>query len=226
MGSLRALPEAQCTWLTLAPNPLWPNPVRGTIVGLGKTPTDARPLDTAIPESDRRLDARRKQGGGAPWTSIRRACFPGAGLLAGAMNAAAGERLIHHASGFWSPPAFRRSRQTHRVPSALFPGILASVLAYREDFSNQGDVRLRTLVLVRPARRSCRGIALARDTVPGAFDAMVPWLLLIGSVAFAFGRQAGVALRRWVRLGSLTMVACQLPCWGSTAAISAGPWGS
>jgi uncharacterized membrane protein YfcA len=41
------------------------------------------------------------------------------------------------------------------------------------------------------------------------FDGLVPWLLLFGALVFAFGRQAGVALRRVVRLGRTALVATQ-----------------
>jgi uncharacterized membrane protein YfcA len=50
------------------------------------------------------------------------------------------------------------------------------------------------------------GALLLLATSERAFDALLPWLLLIGTLVFAFGRQLGAALRRWVAVGPG-------PCW-------------
>src|SRR6476661_6945922 len=69
---------------------------------------------------------------------------------------------------------------------ALFPGSLASALAYRDDFTPLAGLAGALLLLLTPAR---------------AFDTIIPWLLLAGSLTFAFGGRAGAALRRVVRIG-------------------------
>ena len=53
---------------------------------------------------------------------------------------------------------------------------------------------MRCLLLVTPA---------------AAFDAVVPWLLLLATLTLAFGRDAGEALRRHVRIGPATLIVVQ-----------------
>jgi uncharacterized membrane protein YfcA len=53
------------------------------------------------------------------------------------------------------------------------------------------------------------GAVLLLETPEVTFGRLLPWLLLFGTVAFTFGRQAGAALRRVVRLGPAALLACQ-----------------
>jgi len=80
---------------------------------------------------------------------------------------------------------------------ALFPGGLASAWAYRDGLQPVGGVRLRPLL----AATLCGGLAgalLLLRTSPAAFTFVLPWLLLLASIALAFGRRLGAALRaRW-----------------------------
>src|SRR5262249_29196463 len=131
----------------------------------------------------------------------------GAGLLAGAMNAAAG------GGSFVTLPAL----VAVGVPSveanasstvALFPGRLASAVAYRGDFTPLGFLPIRILILVSLIG-GLAGAMLLLLTPARAFDAIVPWLLLVGSLTFALGGRAGAALRRVVRIGPPTLLACQ-----------------
>jgi uncharacterized protein len=130
-----------------------------------------------------------------------------AGLLAGAMNAAAG------GGSFVTLPAL----VAVGVPSveanasstvALFPGSLASALAYRDDFAPLGFLPLRILITVSLIG-GLAGALLLLLTPARAFDTIVPWLLLAGSLAFAFGGRVGLALRRVVRIGPPTLLAFQ-----------------
>ncbi len=41
------------------------------------------------------------------------------------------------------------------------------------------------------------------------FDRIVPWLLLAGTLVFAFGTRAGQWLRRYVHIGRRTLMSCQ-----------------
>jgi uncharacterized membrane protein YfcA len=131
----------------------------------------------------------------------------GAGLLAGAMNAAAGGGSFVTLPALVAvgvPPVEANASST----VALFPGSLASVVAYRRDFTPFVGLPVRTLVPVSLAG-GLVGALLLLWTPARAFDTLVPWLLLAGSLAFAFGGRAGAALRRVVRIGPRALLACQ-----------------
>jgi len=119
-----------------------------------------------------------------------------AGSVAGAMNALAGggsfvslPALI--AAGV--PPVQANTSST----VALFPGGLASAWAYRDGLGPIGSVPLRALL----AATLCGGLLgalLLLRTSSAAFSVVLPWLLLAASLALAFGRRIGAALRaRW-----------------------------
>lgn len=119
-----------------------------------------------------------------------------AGMLAGAMNALAGggsfvslPALI--AAGV--PPVQANASST----IALFPGGLASAWAYRDGLQPVGAVPLRTLLLATLCG-GLLGALLLLHTPSAAFTFVLPWLLLFASLALAFGRRLGDALRaRW-----------------------------
>ncbi|WP_194724977.1 sulfite exporter TauE/SafE family protein [Noviherbaspirillum malthae] len=119
-----------------------------------------------------------------------------AGMVAGGMNALAGggsfvslPALI--AAGV--PPVQANTSST----VALFPGGLASAWAYRDGLRPVGSVSLRALL----AATLCGGLVgalLLLRTSSAAFTYVLPWLLLVASIALAFGRRIGEALRaRW-----------------------------
>ncbi len=129
------------------------------------------------------------------------------GLLAGAMNAAAG------GGTFVSMPALIYAG----VPSvsanmtstvALFPGAFASAYAFRKDFRPFGDASPKVLLVISLIGGAA-GALLLINTSTRAFDDIVPWLLLFGAVAFAFGRQIGDWLRARVRLGKPELLVVQ-----------------
>lgn len=131
----------------------------------------------------------------------------GAGLLAGAMNALAG------GGSFVTLPALMFAG----VPSvsanasstvALLPGAAASAWAYRHDYRGFEQVSMRAMALVSLAG-GFGGALLLMMTPSRAFDYIVPWLILIGSLAFTFGRQAGAWLRQRVQIGRRTLLAAQ-----------------
>ncbi|MFC5478301.1 sulfite exporter TauE/SafE family protein [Massilia suwonensis] len=119
-----------------------------------------------------------------------------AGGTAGAMNALAGggsfvslPALI--AAGV--PPVQANTSST----VALFPGGLASAWAYRDGLGPIGSVPLRAL-LVATLCGGLLGALLLLRTSSAAFSVVLPWLLLAASLALAFGRRIGAALRaRW-----------------------------
>jgi uncharacterized membrane protein YfcA len=117
-----------------------------------------------------------------------------AGLLAGAMNALAG------GGSFVSLPALMAaglpSVQANASSTvALFPGGLASAWAYRDGLGPVGKVALRPLLLTTLAG-GVSGALLLLWTSPQAFNLVLPWLLLLASLALAGGRRLGEWLRR------------------------------
>ena len=130
-----------------------------------------------------------------------------AGIIAGAMNALAGggsfvslPALI--AAGL--PPVQANASST----VALFPGGLASAWAYREDLAPVGSVPLRALLAATLAGGLC-GAVLLLQTSSAAFAVVLPWLLLLASLALAFGRRIGEALRARCRIHPRAVLAVQ-----------------
>jgi uncharacterized protein len=123
----------------------------------------------------------------------------GAGLVAGVMNALAGGGtfVTFPALVFAGVPSVA-ANATSTV--ALFPGAFASAWAYREDFRPFEGMAPRKLLPVSLAG-GITGATLLLLTPQATFDAVIPFLLLLGTLAFAFGRRAGAALRRIVRVG-------------------------
>ena len=131
----------------------------------------------------------------------------GAGLIAGIMNAVAGGGtfVTLPALIFAGVPSVA-ANATSTV--ALFPGTLASAYAYRKDFRSFDGVNIGTLLAISVAG-GLVGALLLLFTPNKSFDAIVPWLLLIGTVTFAFGPQLSVVLRRRVQIGPGTVRAFQ-----------------
>ena len=135
-----------------------------------------------------------------------------AGVIAGTMNAIAG------GGSFVSFPAL----VAVGVPAvaanasstvALVPGTLASAWAYttgphRMGLTGFGGLRFRALLAASVAGGFCGAVLLL--ATPGAtFDAVIPWLLLLATLVFAFGRRIGAALRARLRLGRGAALAVQ-----------------
>jgi uncharacterized protein len=144
----------------------------------------------------------------AHWRGMNELLFVmAAGFLAGAMNAAAG------GGTFVTLPALvliGLPAQAANISStiALWPAMLASAWAYRPDFKPFGQVSL-TALLVTSLLGGCAGAVLLLVTPAKAFDAVVPWLLLLATLTLAFGRDVGEALRRRVRIGPGTLLVVQ-----------------
>jgi uncharacterized protein len=129
------------------------------------------------------------------------------GLVAGAMNALAG------GGSFVSLPAMIAAG----VPSvqanasgtvALFPGQVTSAWAYWDGMNPVAGVRREYLLAVSGVG-GLMGSLLLLWTPSRAFDFILPWLMLVATLALAFGRQAGVVLRRHVHIGPGAMLAGQ-----------------
>jgi hypothetical protein len=131
-----------------------------------------------------------------------------AGFLAGVMNAIAG------GGSFLTFPALLLAglpSVTANTSStvALYPGSVASVWAYRSDLAPVGGVGLAPL-LATSLLGGAAGAALLIATPSAVFDRVVPFLLLLATLALAFGRRAGEALRRRIAVGRRPVLAVQL----------------
>jgi uncharacterized membrane protein YfcA len=123
----------------------------------------------------------------------------GAGLLSGAMNAVAGggsfvsfPALI--AAGL--PPVIANASCT----VALFPGTVASTWAFRRDFASIDLLPAGKMLPISMAG-GLAGAVLLLATPAKLFDVVIPFLLLLATLTFAFGARAGQALRRIVHIG-------------------------
>src|SRR5580692_6641559 len=112
-----------------------------------------------------------------------------AGLIAGTMNALAG------GGSFVTLPALIAAG----VPSvqanasstvALFPGGVVSAWAYRDGLGPVGAVSLRYLVIITLLGGGI-GAALLVWTPTNSFNFVLPWLLLLATLALGFGRIFG-----------------------------------
>ena len=131
----------------------------------------------------------------------------GAGFLAGAMNAIAGGGSFVTLSALvlvGLPSVSANASST----VALFPASLASSWAYRRDLSSIGAVSLRALLPVSLVGGAL-GSLLLLATPSALFDELIPWLLLLATLAFAFGQRAGLALRRLLSIGPVPLLLAQ-----------------
>lgn len=119
-----------------------------------------------------------------------------AALLGGALNAVAGggSFLTFPALVFAGVPPVN-ANATSTV--ALWPGTVAAVGAYRGEF----DTQRRTLLLLGGVSTlgGVLGALLLLRTPQATFAQLVPWLLLVATLLFAFGGAATKRLR--ARLG-------------------------
>lgn len=130
-----------------------------------------------------------------------------AGLLAGGMNAVAGGgSFITFPALVYAgvPPVLANTSST----VALFPASLSSAYEYKAYIQPFPGVSMRSMVILT-FLGGLFGALLLLSTPPSGFRDVVPWLLLIGSVSFAFGRQLGNVLRQHVRIGTVTLLLSQ-----------------
>ncbi len=111
------------------------------------------------------------------------------GLLAGALNAAAGggSFITFPALIYAGVPAIQANASS---TVALFPGGLASAWKFREYIIPFIGVSMLAMIVLTLAG-GCIGALLLLYTSSAGFTLVVPWLLLIGSLAFAFGKKLG-----------------------------------
>jgi uncharacterized membrane protein YfcA len=131
----------------------------------------------------------------------------GAGFTAGAMNALAG------GGSFVSLPALLAvgvpSVQANATSTvALFPGTVTSTWAYRHGLGPVGPASLRSL-LITTVFGGIAGACLLLSTSSETFDFLLPWLLLLATVALMVGSQVGAWLRERHRIGPGTVLIVQ-----------------
>jgi uncharacterized membrane protein YfcA len=130
-----------------------------------------------------------------------------AGFVAGVMNAmAGGGTFVTIPALVWTGTPSLVANASSTV--ALFPGQLASTWAFREHLASFGGVSLATLLTVSLAG-GFAGALLLLLTPERTFEAIIPWLLLVATLTFALGREAGAALRRHIRIGAPSLLALQ-----------------
>ncbi|TWB45517.1 sulfite exporter TauE/SafE family protein [Nitrospirillum pindoramense] len=139
-----------------------------------------------------------------PWTW---ALLIGAAFVAGILNAVAGggSFLGFPALVFAGlPPVTANATNT----VALFPGSFASVYAYRREFQPIQGVGMVPMVAVSLVG-SVAGALLLLWTPESVFVALVPWLLLMATLVFTFGRRLAALLEGSVRLTPTALLCCQ-----------------
>lgn len=130
-----------------------------------------------------------------------------AGFIAGGMNAiAGGGSFVSFPALIFAglPPVVANASST----VALFPGAVASVWAFRYDIRRVGGVPFGPMLLASVAG-GVVGALLLLVTSDAVFRDVVPWLLLLASLAFAFGGRVGAALRRRLRIGAAVLLPVQ-----------------
>lgn len=118
-----------------------------------------------------------------------------AAALAGALNAVAGGgSLISFPAlvAFGQPPILANATNT----AALWPGTLSSAVAYSRDTKIYRDLLLT--LLIPSAIGGFLGALALVSTPPELFNAIVPFLVLLATLLFAFRDP----FTRWLRLGN------------------------
>ncbi len=82
---------------------------------------------------------------------------------------------------------------------ALYPGGLASAWTYNDRLGSVCGIGMHRLLAVTVAG-GLAGSLLLLSTPASAFNQILPWLLLLATLALAFGRSIGSALRGHVRV--------------------------
>jgi uncharacterized membrane protein YfcA len=130
-----------------------------------------------------------------------------AAFVAGAMNAVAGggSFITFPALVFTGVPSVIANASS---TVALCPANLASAVAYRNDFRDFEGVSFRAMLGVSLAG-GILGALLLLLTPQRTFDGVIPWLLLVATLVFAFAPRLTPALQRRVHIGPRTLVVVQ-----------------
>jgi uncharacterized membrane protein YfcA len=126
-------------------------------------------------------------------TSAQISLLVGSSVAAGVINAVAG------GGSFFTFPALifsgLPSIQANATSTmALWPGTMASVTAYRDDIRRER--RLLPRLMAMSVVGGLIGAIILVHTPQATFDWLLPWLLLIATLSFAFGGKLSEWLRR------------------------------
>jgi uncharacterized protein len=113
-------------------------------------------------------------------------------LIAGLLNAVAGGSFISCPALLFSGMAPIAANATNTA--ALFPGTVASTVAYRSAFTPEAR-RLLPLLLATGIVGGFLGARILLSTPQSTFLHLIPWLLLAATLLFL----AGTRIRAWVR---------------------------
>lgn len=91
---------------------------------------------------------------------------------------------------------------------ALFPGGIASAIAFKREIRPFEGVSLRIMIIFT-LTGGLVGALLLLFTPSRSFDVVVPWLLLFGTIVFAGGRQMAETLKRIFRVKVKIVIFCQ-----------------
>lgn len=91
---------------------------------------------------------------------------------------------------------------------ALQPGAVASAWAYRSGLAPVAGMSIRHLSIITFIG-GLIGSLLLVATPTSTFDVIIPWLLLIATIALAFGRNAADWLKKRTAIGKRTLVVAQ-----------------
>jgi len=92
---------------------------------------------------------------------------------------------------------------------AVFPGVLTSAWAYRDDFRKSKDFPFVAL-LITSVLGGMLGALLLLYTPQRTFDSVMPWLMLGATLLFTFGPKIAPMLKRWFHIGPVTVVIVQI----------------
>jgi len=131
----------------------------------------------------------------------------GAAFGGGIMNAVAGggSFLTFPALVFTGVPSIIANASS---TVALFPASFASAWAYRSDFKAFEGVSFLKMLFASLAG-GITGALLLLYTPQKTFDIVIPWLLAIATIVFAFGPRLAPRLRQFYRIGSKTVLVGQ-----------------
>jgi uncharacterized membrane protein YfcA len=91
---------------------------------------------------------------------------------------------------------------------ALFPGNFSAAWGYRQHLRDFDGVSIKRMLAISIVG-GIAGAVLLLSTPQHAFDAMVPWLLLIASLTFTFGPWLAPRLQKVFRIGPSTLMVIQ-----------------
>lgn len=127
-----------------------------------------------------------------------------AAFLAGSVNAIAGggSFITFPALIFVGLPSIPANATS---TAALLPGSLAGAYGFRRELAAFQGIPLR-LLAIACVLGGATGAILLLKTPQTSFDRILPWLLLTGTVVFAFGKRASGYLRKHVQVGLRTLL--------------------